>query len=190
MSAPTAWLVHGVNVTDGGAGSIDRLGPYLKAAGWRVGQFDYGWRIVTHAWGNPEFARRLASMAGPDDIIVGHSNGCVIGDRASWLPWFLPERMFYINPALDVHRAPGPGVKSLTVFHSWDDVATLLARFVPGSRWGSMGRDGYRGKDPRITNVELHELLHAGAADVGHSGAFARINQFGPSFISYAGRPT
>jgi len=178
---PTAWLVHGFNVSDDGARTIDRLGPWLRNAGWTVGQVDYGWRFLLGVWiGNPKEAEQFAALVRPGDIACGHSNGCTIIHRATVDHGAALDRVVYINPALGVRRAPGKNVRRAHVFYAPDDKAVLAARLVPSSLWGSMGRDGYQGDDPRVRNHDLHALL--GVDTLGHSGVFHHMGRFGPKF--------
>lgn len=71
----------------------------------------------------------------------------------------------------DNRDAPiSPGILELHVLHTPTDNVVGVARRLIGSRWGSMGRDGYMGDpDPRAINVS-HELF--GLSDTGHSGIF------------------
>jgi hypothetical protein len=169
-----AWLVHGFNVSDGGRDSIDRLYPALDNRGWTVRpkRLDYGWRIITQLWGNPKVADELAGLADPGDVAIGHSNGCSIIHRATHLQHCELETIVYINPALDTDATPGPCVKRCLVLFAEDDRAVLLATLIPGVLWGAMGRFGYRGKDPRILNLNLNKQLQA--KTLGHSGALKR----------------
>lgn len=182
-----AWLVHGFNVRDSGRSTIDRLGPYLRAAGWHVGQVDYGWRLLAGvAVGNPSEAADLAAMSRPGDIAIGHSNGCAIIHRATYLGARF-DRVFYINAALNTESRPGPCVTEFHALYAPDDLAVLTARYLPCSLWGSMGRDGFTGHDERARNHNLHSLL--GVTKLGHSGAFALMPKFGPAITRLTGKP-
>jgi hypothetical protein len=144
-----AWLVHGFNVSDGGTDTIDMLTLPLARRGWEVKpkRLDYGWRLLTQLWGNPRVAAELAGLAKADDLAIGHSNGCTIIHRATHMDYCKLRNVCYINPALDVGATPGPCVEKVLVLHTSDDVATLLARFLPGVLWGAMGRYGYQGEE-------------------------------------------
>lgn len=190
-SAPKAWLVHGFNVRDEGAGTIDRVGPYLDASGWVVSQYDYGWTLLLGVlFGNPGRARELSRDSEPGDIAIGHSNGCAIIHRALHAGAHF-DQVVYINPALDTTAMLPPAdstrLRKLHVFHAHDDRAVHLARWIPGSLWGGMGRDGYEGPaDPRIQNRPLHRII---APPIGHSGALHRADQFGPYLAYIVGAP-
>lgn len=182
-----AWLVHGFNVRDSGRSTIDRLGPYLRAAGWRVGQVDYGWRLLAGvAVGNPSEAADLAAMSSPGDIAIGHSNGCAIIHRATYLGAKF-RRVFYVNAALNTDARPGPCVTQFHVMYAPDDLAVLAARYLPCALWGSMGRDGFTGDDARHRGYNLHRML--GVTELGHSGAFEHMPKFGPAITHLAGKP-
>lgn len=179
----TAWLVHGFNVRDGGAGTVDMLAPHLTAAGWVVSQYDYGWTLLLGVlFGNPGRGRELARDSEPGDVAIGHSNGCAIIHRALHSGAHF-RRAVYINPALDVTAAPPAGgpLERVDVFYAPDDMAVLAAKVIPGVLWGAMGREGYQGPDSRIRNHNLHNVL---GPPLGHSGALHRVSSFGP-FLSY-----
>jgi len=192
--ARTAWLVHGIFSRGSGATSIDRLGPFFRAAGWRIAQVDYGVRGPLGAFIlNDDVARGLAMDAGPDDVVIDHSNGAAVGQRASLEPGARFQRMIHISGALDVDAVPGPAVRRCWVCHSPDDGVLAAARYVPrwlgGALWGAQGRDGYRGDDPRMINLNLHDVL--GVSTLGHGGMFARelIGKLGPALTAAAGQP-
>jgi pimeloyl-ACP methyl ester carboxylesterase len=148
-------LIHGFNVRDGGAGSILKLAPYFEAAGYRVKTFRYGFFFLLRVRLLVDrFARVLADMSEPGDIVVAHSNGCLMAQIAAELGGEFAQ-LVYINPALDRDTALPSHVKRLHVWHSPGDKAVSAARFMPAHRWGDMGAVGYRGPfDPRVTNYD------------------------------------
>lgn len=166
------YFVHGFNVRDDGARTIDKLAPYVETQGWNVKQFDYGWTgLFLTLVGNASRARTLAHLSQEGDSAIGHSNGCAIIHRATY-DGAKFKRIVYINPALDVDARPAPGVQYCLVLHSPDDVAVWAARLLPFVLWGAMGRDGYKGTpDNRVVNVNLKSFF-GGEERIGHSDGF------------------
>ena len=175
-------LVHGFNVSDGGKGSTDKLRPGLEAQGLEVCEFDTHWRrglirdLISVRLDNDKRARRLARSILPGDLLIGHSNGCDLIDRANWYLACMAAppavACMYLNAALDRDAPLAPQVLSTWVFHTQSDRVVGLARRLIGSRWGSMGRDGYHPQkgdefDTRYTNLTYE---HHGLQDMGHSG--------------------
>lgn len=173
-----AYLIHGFNVRDNGAGSVLKLRPYLKAKGFEVVALGYEWtgRLGVRLC-NPKLASFLASLVDEESVAVGHSNGCAIIDEAC-RRGALFSQVAYINPALDPDLAPVGWVKRADVFYSTGDWATTLARFIPFSTWGAMGAKGYTGKDSRVVNHEMGSF--------GHSDVFndKHLKTWGPRIAS------
>lgn len=79
-------LLRGFNVSDGGKTIVARLMPYLESSGHTAQIFSYGWIGLMGAWFlNPRIVKQLLPRVGPDDIGIGHSNGCVLLHRAAHL---------------------------------------------------------------------------------------------------------
>ncbi len=157
----TCYLIHGFNVGDAGKGTTDLLRPELEGMGLKVMEVDYGWfGLLRVRLCNEAVARTLASLAEPDSVAVGHSNGCAIAHRAA--QYGAPfGRMFYINPALDRDAELAEQVDRLTVFYSESDSAVKASRWRPWSRWGDMGAVGYQGPaDSRIVSVDEEQLVN------------------------------
>jgi hypothetical protein len=183
MKTRRAILVHGFNVRDGGAGSIDKLEPYLLFAGFDVAQFDYGWiGLLGARFGTRKHARRLAAMTEPDDVAIGHSNGCNVIVEAAWRGARFAHVVF-INPALDADTALPPQIKRADVWHSPSDRAVRFARFLWFHPWGQMGATGYTGTDKRFRNFDKQNAF-ARSSD-SHSDVFTPplLPFFGPKII-------
>ena len=164
------FLVHGFNVSDCGAKSIDRLRPALEAAGFEVHDFDYGWRgLIGVRLLNEKTADKLSALIQEGDVLIGHSNGCDLIHRAI-VDSELDCAAVFINPALDTDTRFPPNLKWLDVYHNHRDTATWWARWLVFHPWGAMGRVGYKGDDPRVRNFDTMGpfLPHA----PGHSGVF------------------
>ena len=146
-------LVHGFNVRDGGAGSILKLTPYLEAAGYRVKRFRLGFLdLIGVRMLNGRFSDLLTDMSEPGDIVIGHSNGCLISMLAAEQGAEFAQ-MIFINPALDGDTPLPKQIKRLDVWFSPSDGPTWWAKFLYKHRWGDMARTGYVGvKDSRVVN--------------------------------------
>lgn len=158
------YLIHGFNVANRGLETTDRLKEYIPGAV----DLDYGWtgRVGVRVC-NDKLAQIIAKMAEPNSIAIGHSNGCDIIHRATHHGAKF-EKVIYLNPALDNDLTPGDYVKWCHVWHSPSDGAVWLAKWIPFSSWGDMGKVGYQGSDPRMINHNIEEYIE----DAGHSDLF------------------
>lgn len=181
---PRAILVHGFNVYDGGRNTIGRLVPYLEAAGYDVRIFRYGWLgLVSVRLFNQRFAELLADMSNPDDVMIGHSNGCCLLHLAAQHRARF-RKVVYINPALDRAAPLAPQVGALHVWHSPSDAPVAWARWLPDHPWGDMGAWGYQGRhDPRVTNFNKENGFPVSSSS--HSDVFAgkRLEFFAPLIV-------
>lgn len=176
----TAHLVHGFNVLDGGAGTTDKLRPHFEGRGFSVVEHDSKWKrgilrnLLSVRFENTKRAQDLAQSIQPDDLLVGHSNGCAIINEACWiLAQINPEfrvRCVFINPALDVDSPISPIISQFIVFHTETDRTVWLSKLLMAHSWGAMGQAGYKGQvGSKCTNVAYETL---GLMDMGHSGVF------------------
>jgi hypothetical protein len=188
----TAHLVHGFNVTDGGAATTDKLRPHLEARGFRVVEHDTTWghslirNLLSVRFGNAKRAEVLAQSIKAGDLLVGHSNGCLLISMACWLLAQLEDtvgvRVVMFNPALDVDAPLSPVISSALVFHTKSDRTVWSAKLLRGHRWGEAGRVGYRGVSlPRVHNCS-YEVL--GMTDLQHSGIFATEERIEKAMIA------
>lgn len=175
-----AILVHGYNVSDGGAGTTGGLRSELEEAGYEVLEFSTGWRgLFMVRFGNEKRAQELALIMREGDLLVGHSDGCNLINMATW---FLEENYMvppsvvvaYVNPALDRDAELAPRVRAAAVYHTNSDWVVKLARILPFHNWGDMGAHGYEGDDARYKNV-CHGSL--GVKGAGHSGLLHEPNK-------------
>lgn len=176
-------LIHGFNVTDGGASTISKLKPYYHKRGAHVISLRYGWFGLLRArFCNEEVSEKLAALIKaesphyPRIIVVGHSNGCAVAHLASFKCTLPIHRLVYINPALKRYYVPGAGVKNVDVWYNPKDIAVLLAKFLfwraKERPWGLMGRTGYIGDDPRFVNFDTANDFSVVAK--GHSTVFKK----------------
>jgi len=157
---------HGFNISDGGANTIGRLHPYLPLTDINYG---WTWRLRVRLC-NDCISSAIVNVVDNGSIAIAHSNGCLIASKAAKLgaPF---SKLILINPALDTDYEFPSGIP-VDVYYSPKDRATLLARFIPFSRWGAMGRYGYDGDNDNdnelVTNFNSEELF----GSVSHSDVF------------------
>ena len=155
-------LVHGFNVKDCGAKTIDRLIPYLNYDEVSVVQHDYGHLNI---WGvlrkNKYIAEDMAPKLHKLDVAIGHSNGCAILVK-SLQQGAKVDKLILIAAALDKNYEFPEGVNEIHVFYSENDKTVVMAKWLRKLvfwrntfLWGEMGHTGYKGNDPRVTNHRL-----------------------------------
>lgn len=168
-----AWILHGFNVRDGGAGSVDKLIPALVGADFEVEEFDYGWLgPVGVDLLDGRLARLLAKLVHPGDVCVAHSNGCCIAQLAAeaGAPFAV---MTFISPALDRDAVLPPQVGARHVWHTPSDEWVTKARWIPFVKWGDMGAVGYIGPTDGGRTVNFNGEALLGVKPILHSGWFA-----------------
>lgn len=163
---PRVILFHGYKIKDGGAGTTDRLRPYFEEQGFEVLEGDYG---KTHLWNvrqrNEETVAEWLPKLRPTDILVGHSNGCLVIHM-------LIERgakvagVICIQPALRTDTEWREDVRVLCTFNTKDWVVRFLGRawgrFISvakpwGDRhgWGAAGYHGFKNKNGNVLNIDI-----------------------------------
>lgn len=170
----TTWLLHGFNVTDGGAGSVGRFAPHIHGD---VRLHSYGWAgLFSLACANRRAVASLLRVVRPGDSIVAHSNGCLIAWQLAELLGDRLAGVVCVNPALrrdTVWRVP-----VLCLANSTDWVVHLgraWGRLFPvdgvaAQGWGAAGRYGFnRGATNWDTAAEWWKVPTR-----GHSGVFKR----------------
>ena len=162
------FLLHGFNVSDGGASTVGRLLPVLPNA--RI--WPYGWLgLFGVRLFNGRIAKMLAASLTPGCVVVGHSNAAAIMHRVLQLdscPTI--ERLVLIRPALDSVVEFGDKVERVDVFHHHGDAPVSMSRFIPCHEWGNMGAIGYDGDESHVFNHDSAKLFGEYA---GHHSAFA-----------------
>ena len=170
-------LVHGFNVKNKGATTVDKLAGFITGAGHEVDvdEGDYGYfnlfmiRLFNRKRRN-EVLIRLAGAFANCDVIVTHSNGAHFTTEALKL---LPSSysntkvVVHISPALNSNTHIPEAVKVQLVMHTPHDGWVRLSSFLPLHPWGRMGARGYTGMDIRNTNIENHDVYR-------HSGWFRK----------------
>jgi hypothetical protein len=169
-------LIHGIHTQ--GASPVQGLIPYLRTAGFDVRYPDYGWIAgVETRIANPIICGSLRPYIAPDDIVIGHSNGCaIIYDMLRG--GLKVAGAAFINAALE--QSIQPLAPWIDVFFNLGDEITEAAKIgaaigVTDSAWGEMGHAGYSGSDPSIRNYNCGAT--SGMPVVwGHSDFFTPAN--------------
>lgn len=168
-------LIHGFNVKDGGARTVDRLAPYLEAAGHEVetDQADYGYynlfkvRMRKHS-----AVRRIANALLDADAVISHSNGSNYEYKALKLLAH-KDRIYQavrLSPALNRSTGVPVNVSQCTVFHTKTDKWVWLSGLLLFHPWGRQGQKGYIGEDARVRNWPVSDIIK------GHSDYFTDEN--------------
>jgi len=126
---------------------------------------------------NKRRAQQLAAKVKPNDILVGHSDGCNLVDQALHeLSSLHPSKVncIYFNPALDRDTALAPIVNKCLVFHTVSDKVVWISKWLAFHPWGEMGMKGYKETKPclhdsRYVNISYDAM---GYSNLGHSGVF------------------
>lgn len=170
----TTHLIHGFNVTDGGRGTIANLKPYfhkpiVHSIGL-VGLFDLRCK-------NKRIVESLKNSIGPDDVLIGHSNGALIIYRLLQAG-VRPKAVILFNAALR-RDTEFPNDVPVLNLHSSNDWVVQLGRMwsrlvslggLTPHGWGAAGRYGLTSYQKTVYNFDMGEdyLSHA---VTGHSDA-------------------
>jgi hypothetical protein len=174
----TVYIAHGFNVRDPRV--FFKIGQGFAAANHEVVEIDYGWTgLISARRAVVREGARLAEIAKPGDIAIGHSNGCSVIAHALDLGAPLRQVMM-VNAALNKERTL-VGVERADIYHAKDDSAVLFGEYLrwfsplrlvgKETTWGEMGRTGYRGDADNHFNWCLAQVLEDDTR-IGHSGAF------------------
>lgn len=176
------FLIHGFNVWDRGAGTIDILAPGLVLQGYRVLSeiADYGWTwLFSLRRRNELMVTRLLEIIEPGDTLIAHSNGCL-------LAWMLVEagapvsKVVCIQPALRKDTRWRDDVKVLCIYNDkdyvvryggrwWGRFASIVRPWKGRHGWGAAGYFGFTESQP---NVESWNTNVPPVPITGHSEIF------------------
>lgn len=187
-------LIHGIHT--GAISPVQNLIPYLEKVGFEVCYPDYGWilgvetRIV-----NPIIRGALMPYIGPQDALIGHSNGCAVCYDLMRAGAPAREAVF-INAALEQNITRPVGCEHIDVYYNPGDDITEAAKIaerlgIVDPVWGEMGHAGYSGADGMINNVNCG-TTPAMPMVSGHSEFFdpQNIESWGPYLANrLAARP-
>ena len=168
-------LIHGFNVKDAGAHTVDRLAPYLNKAGYEVemDEADYGyyslWKV---RFRKHSAVRRIAKALESADIVISHSNGGNYEDKALKALEHRDKsyKVIRISPALNAKQRIPENVERGFVFFTRTDKWVFLSGLLIGHSWGRMGWKGYSGDDRRMFNHNYSDVIK------GHSNWFNEDN--------------
>lgn len=181
-------LIHGIH-TGISDPSVPSLIPYLHG---EVVYPDYGFILAGETRRiNPAVIGSLQNYVGPDDVMIGHSNGCAI-------IYGLLQRgvkmkgVVFINAALTTWPGIPDYVKFCHCYYNSGDDITEIAQVAEelglvDPNWGAMGHFGYKGTDQRWRNFcgDLASAPGTLPGLCGHSDLFTptNIEKWGP-FVS------
>lgn len=173
-------LVHGFNVRDGGARTVDTLAPTLSKLGYQIDldEADYGWwgLLGIYLGNKKKVYDRLAGAFRDADLIITHSNGAAFS-TATLNRMEEDEKkrtLVHLSPALDRDTPVPRNVTHQYVYHTVHDWAVRAATYLPFLPWGRMGAWGALAEE-RCTNEDWSGLI------TSHSGWFKYPRTFGVS---------
>lgn len=146
-------LIHGVKARKRNRNRLKRLAPAFQRAGFCVVTPSYGFipalLVGIFKWIDNRIADNMTAFVQPDDILLGHSNGAT-------LAYLIAKKVkvrgvILLNAALEADLVPNAGW--VHVYYNKDDYVVLMSGLIPFHPWGTMGRDGYKGNDLRVTNI-------------------------------------
>ena len=160
-------LIHGLNVWDGGKGSIDLLKPLLY--GLEPGTVvdatsaDYGWQElfrVSYFWWVGDTIPKIARALEDADIVITHSNGANYCMKALRLINNPKLKIIHLSPALNKNYKFKEVFQSCDILYSRSDRIVWLAALIPFSRLGKMGNVGATTRDMRVRNNHQVDLTY------------------------------
>lgn len=123
-------------------------------------------------WFDRRLADTLSVFIQEDDILVGYSNGAAIAYMISEKKRI--KGVILINPALNPDLSPR--AEFVHVYYNAGDWVAGLAGWLPFHLWGSMGRDGYKGDNPCVVNIDEGNPPLGLPPLQGHTVLFAHRN--------------
>lgn len=175
-----AHFIHGFNVWDGGAASVDKLIPYFQAKCFDIGDHDYGWvGPMLLRSKNDQVVEEIREHVKDGDILIGHSNGCLICWQLVTDCGIKPAAVICIQAALRKDTEWPKGTPVLNLFNKKDKAVSLgrfWARFWSVANpfrdrhgWGAAGRHGFTKAQPMVINWNTDKPP---VRAQGHSGVF------------------
>jgi hypothetical protein len=165
-------IVPGFNVYDGGAGSIDRIIPYLLQmfpnAVIDADNGDYKHGLIKVRFFYRKTVARIAEAIRKADVVITHSNGANYTMKAlKLLKKHNRENenlhLIHISPALNrkqkLHRYK---FKRIDVLFSQSDRVVWLSKWLPFHSWGDAGQRGLITDDPRYSGHSFDRTYHSG----------------------------
>lgn len=155
--------VNGIWNPDSGKTSFtDQLLTPLKFKGYRVRDISYRRMLALKAYIPQEIEKRALLVIDayePGDAVIAHSFGCLLTITAMKLGARF-GKVFFFGAAVSQDAEIPPNYEHLYNIHSPSDGALWLGTLLPFHPFGGMGKWGYRGKSPNVTNVEAPGMGH------------------------------
>jgi pimeloyl-ACP methyl ester carboxylesterase len=175
----TIHLIHGIHTEP--TSPVKGLVPYLVAAGWKVRYPEYGYELALETKViNQMISGTIAAYVEPDDILVGHSNGCALAFAIMQTGIKVAGAVF-INGALESDFVRPAGCPWIDVYFNQGDEITRAAQLgeelgIVTPIWGELGHTGYVGKDPMVSSIDCYRTPDMPVVD-GHSDFFTPTPQ-------------
>lgn len=180
-----AHLIHGFNVSDGGVGTVGNLRPFFAdAVLYKIGMIG----LANLRCKNKKIVDELLPHIGPEDVIVGHSNGALICHRLLQAG-ARPKAVVLINPALRRDTRFPRDVRVLCL-HTKGDFTVLMGRAwsrlvslgkIRPHGWGAAGYYGITTGQKNVINIDMGGKEWAKVRIRSHSGAlkFPAVSHWG-----------
>ena len=156
-------LIHGLFVFGRGRKSIDKVEEYIlyhyPDAVIDKDEADYGWKGVLgarHIEKNTDVIDRIAETLKDTDVVFAHSNGARFCMKALQKIDNPKIKLVFFSPALDADWEFSEVFERCTVFCTKGDFPLRLAKLIPCSEMGDMGRVGAETDQSRVGNVYCH----------------------------------
>ena len=104
-------------------------------------------------------ADKILEVSAPGDVLVAHSFGCLASIFAMRKGAKF-SKVFFFGAAAECDEEIPDAFDHLYNIHSDSDSALLLGDKIPFHKFGCMGKDGYTGTNPKVTNVPVKGLGH------------------------------
>lgn len=203
MKVRAVILVHGYNVSNLEV-TVGKLRDHFEHYDYFVEALTYGflpftWQVTKH---NRSIAKQLADRVkhyqsiGFIVDVVGHSNGCTIGNLATELYGMKVNTFVAINPALKKDLNPCKNAELVQVWHNDGDVAVEVSMWlrwlspwaIKSRPWGEQGKEGYTGEDSNVVNFDCSKDFIIKAD--GHSAVFKKpvSNFYLPTIARFCAR--
>ena len=167
-------LIHGVKFRQSDKDNLRRLATGFRAAGFCIVLPTYGYLpalvVGIFQWLDRRIAESMAAFIREDDILLGHSNGGTLVHMISKLTKI--RGAILVNAALGTDKVPDADF--VHVYFNKGDIVAKLSSWVPFHPWGNMGGEGYKGDDPRVTNIDQGNPPEGLPPLNGHSDVFTK----------------
>jgi hypothetical protein len=146
-------LIHGIHTQ--GDTPVEGLITYMKDFETRYPDYGFILGVETRIV-NPIIVGSLLPYIAPEDIVIGHSNGCAIAYDLMNRGVEMAGAVF-INAALEQDIIRPKTIPWIDIYYNQGDEITEAAKLgaklgVTDIVWGEMGHAGYLGNDPEITS--------------------------------------